>query len=87
MRLSPAVPSPFFSTASILGEGFVTMGDASAGATAGIESAATIVAHRRQQVAELRRFAIALGDHPDVPLIRARADRLEGIAQRDDRAT
>jgi len=41
---------------------------------------ATRPAHRQRQVAELRRFVLALGDDPDVPLITAMADRLKHVA-------
>jgi len=39
------------------------------------------VAHRQRQAQELRRYAVALGDHPEAPLIRARADQLEALVK------
>ena len=57
-----------------------------AGIELGEEMIPTLIAHRRRQASELRRFAIALRDHPDVPSIHARADRLEALAFRAERA-
>ena len=83
MLISPAVPSPsarFIS--SIHREGVETMADEIklAGMLLPDEVVVTdLIAHRRRQVRELRRLANALGDHPDVPQIHARANRLAAL--------
>ena len=88
LPISPTVPSPpVLFLSSVHGEGVVTMADDIQLAGIPLPDEEVIIAHRRRQVRELRRFANSLGDDPDVPLIHARANRLAAMVLPAERSS